>query len=224
MKKWVALFLALILMVAALPVVADGGHSGDVGEVISMRAALRTSPSTSAERLIYINNGESFYIHDENESWFFVEFHASNGEIYTGWILQCYVVKNPKHIVAKNSGSLYASPSLTNKRVGTFGRYEKFTVIEETSKYYLISVRNAAAFVARDVGYWTDDDLAILDNVLYVGTVTEKTSLYMVNGNSRTKLATIKAGTKFDVLGYAGEYALVKYESAYAYIPSAHIQ
>ena len=222
MKKWLALLTALILTLAALPVLADGGHGDDVGEVISMRAALRTAPKTSAERLTYINNGESFYILDENEDWYFAEFHKSNGDIFTGWILQCYVVKNPKHIVARSGGNLYASPSLTNKRVGTFGRYEKFTVIEETSKYYLVSCRNAAAFVSRNGDYWFDEDLEFINNRLYVATVTEKTGLYLTP-STKTKLATIKKGTQFDVLGFDGDYTIVKYENAYAYIPSDDI-
>lgn len=223
MKKFLALLLVLILVASALPALADGGHSDDVGEVISMRAALRTSPSTSAERITYINNGESFSILDDNEDWYFVEFYdQEEGQFHTGWILKCYVVENPVHLVAQNSGVLYASPSLTNKRVGTFGRFERFTVIEETSRYYLVSCRNAAAFIPRNNGYWTDEDLAFLDNVIHVGTVTQKTGLYL-NANTRTKLATIKVGTQFDVLGYEGDYTIVKYQTAYAYIPTAHI-
>lgn len=221
MKKFLALVAALILTVAALPALADGGQSGDVGEVISMRASLRTAASTSAERICYISNGESFDILDENEEWYYVEFHK-DGATHTGWILQCYVVKNPIHLVARNSGVLYASPSLTDKRVGTFGRYEKFTVIEETSRYYLVSCRNAAAFISRSVDYWTDEDLEILDNVLYVATVTEKTGLYLT-ASTKTKLATIKVGTQFDVLGHEGDYTIVKYENAYAYIPTDDI-
>lgn len=224
MKRFLSLVAALILAVAALPIlaVADGAPSDDVGEVISMRASLRTDPKTSAERLSWVNNGESFYILDENEEWYFVEFTAANGTVYNGWILQCYVVKNPIHLVARSSGVLYASPSLTDKRVGTFSRYEKFTVIEETSRYYLVSCRNAAAFISRSGDYWTDEDLTILDNVLYVATVTEKTGLYL-EANTKTKLATIKAGTQFDVLGQEGDYTIVKYETAYAYIPSDDI-
>lgn len=222
MKKWLAFLFVLVLLTAVTPALADGGHSEDVGEVISMRAALRTAASTSAERITYINNGESFYILDENEDWYFVEFHKGKS-VYTGWILQCYVVKNPLHVVAKNSGVLYASPSLTNKRVGTFGRFEKFTVIEETSKYYLISCRNAAAFIPRNNGYWTDDDLELLNNVLHVATVTKKTGVYL-NPNTKTKLATVKVGTKFNVLGFDGDYAIVNYENAYAYVPVDNIE
>lgn len=223
-KRLLALLAALILTVAALPLaLADGGQSGDVGEVISMRASLRTAPKTSAERITYIKNGESFAILDENEDWYFVEYTNADGQPATGWILQCYVVKNPKHIVAKSGGNLYASPSLTNKRVGTYGRYEKFTVIEETRYYYLVSCRNAAAFVSRSGDFWVDEDLAMLDNIMHVGTVTEKTGMYLT-ASTKTKLATIKEGTQFDVLGYDGDYTIVKYENAYAYIPTKNIQ
>lgn len=222
MKKFLALVAALILALAALPALADIGYGEDVGEVISMRASLRTAPKTSAERLSWVNNGESFTILDENEEWYFVEFTAKDGTVYTGWILQCYVVKNPIHLVARSSGNLYASPSLTNKRVGTFSRYDRFTVIEETSRYYLVSCRNAAAFISRSGDYWYDEDLEFLDNVLYVATVTEKTSLYLT-ASTKTKLATIKKGTQFDVLGHEGDYTIVKYESAYAYIPTDDI-
>ena len=222
MKKWLALLFALILTLTALPVLADGGHSEDTGEVISMRAALRTAASTSADRITYINNGESFYILDENEDWYFVEFHKGDS-IHTGWILQCYVVKNPLHLVAKNSGVLYASPSLTNKRVGTFSRFDKFTVIEETSRYYLVSCRNAAAFIPRNNGYWTDDDLAYAENVIGVGVLTEKANLYL-DSNGKTKITSFKAGTPFDILGYTGDYTIVKYQGVYGYVLSDSIE
>ncbi len=223
MKKILAILMVAVMMLAALPAVADDWRGyEDVGEVISMRASLRSGASTSASRLSWVNNGESFYILDENEDWYYVEFHNSKGDVFTGWILKCYVVENPKHIVARSGGNLYASPSLTDKRVGTFGRYEKFTVIEETSKYYLVSCRNAAAFVSRNGDYWFDEDLEFVNNRLYVATVTEKTGLYLTP-STKTKLATIKAGTQFDVLGFDGDYTIVKYETAYAYIPSDHI-
>jgi len=217
MKRFLALVFALILMVAALPSLADGGHSEDTGEVISMRASLRTAPQINADRLSWVNNGESFAILDENEEWYYVEFTAGDGSVYTGWILQCYVVKNPVHLVAKSSGNLYASPSLTDKRVGTFGRFEKFTVIEETSRYYLVSCRNAAAFISRSAGFWTDMDLEFAENVIGVGVLKEKANLYM-DPNTKSKINSFKAGTPFDILGYDGDYTIVKYQGVYGYV------
>lgn len=222
MKKFLILALALTLAVAALPV--SSLAELDTGEVISRTASLRSSPSTSAQLLVSIKNGESFTIIGENEDWYQANFTSpSNGQSYSGWIRKRYVVENPKHLVARNSGNLYASPSITDKMVGSFSRYDKFTVIDETSRYYLVSCRNAAAFIPRSGDYWTDEDLEFLNNRLYVCTATQKTALYLT-ASTRSKVVNVSSGTQFDVVGYEGDYAIVKYKTAFAYIPMAHIQ
>lgn len=211
MKKF--LVLLLTLMLAVTPALADtyGGYS--VGEVISRTASLRVSPSTSAELIVSIKNGESFSIINENDTWYQAEF---NGQ--TGWIRKQFVVENPIHLVARSSGNLYASPSITNKMVGTYSRYDQFTVIEQTSQYYLVSCRNAAAYISRNGDFWTDEDLAFLDNVLEVRQTSVKTPLYLT-ASTNTKVATIAANSDLEVLGYMDDYAVVKYQTAYAYVP-----
>lgn len=211
MKRFLVLLAALLL--AVTPVLADGVNDGDVGEVISRTASLRVSPSTSAELIVSIKNGESFSIIGENDNWYQVNF---NGQ--TGWIRKRYVVENPIHIVARSGGDLYASPSITNKMVGSYSRYDKFTVIEETSRYYLVSCRNAAAYISRSGDFWTDEDLAFLDDVLNVRQTSVKTPLYLT-ASTKTKVATIAANTDLEVVGYEDDYAVVKYQTAYAYVP-----
>lgn len=211
MKRFLVLLAALLL--AVTPVLADGVNDGDVGEVISRTASLRVSPSTSAELIVSIKNGESFSIIGENDNWYQVNFNGQNG-----WIRKRYVVENPIHIVARSGGDLYASPSITNKMVGSYSRYDKFTVIEETSRYYLVSCRNAAAYVSRSGDFWTDEDLAFLDDVLNVRQTSVKTPLYLT-ADTKTKVATIAANTDLEVVGYEGDYAVVKYQTAYAYVP-----
>lgn len=216
MKKFLVLLAALLL--AVTPVLADGVNGQDVGEVISRSASLRVSPSTSAELIVSIKNGESFNIVGENEDWYQAEF---NGQ--TGWIRKRYVVENPIHLVARSSGDLYASPSVTNKMVGTYSRYDRFTVIDETSRYYLVSCRNAAAYVSRNGDFWTDEDLAFLDNVLEVRVCSVKTPIYLTP-STKTRVATIAADSPFDVVGYVDDYAIVKYLTGYAYVPVENLK
>lgn len=216
MKKFLVLLAALLL--AVTPVLADGVNGQDVGEVISRSASLRVSPSTSAELIVSIKNGESFNIVGENEDWYQAEF---NGQ--TGWIRKRYVVENPIHLVARSSGDLYASPSVTNKMVGTYSRYDRFTVIDETSRYYLVSCRNAAAYVSRNGDFWTDEDLTFLDNVLEVRVCSVKTPIYLTP-STKTRVATIAADSPFDVVGYVDDYAIVKYLTGYAYVPVENLK
>lgn len=216
MKRFLVFLVALLLV--ATPVLADGVNDGDVGEVISRQASLRVSPSTSAELIVSIKNGESFSIIGENDDWYQAVF---NGQ--TGWIRKQFVVENPIHLVACSSGNLYASPSITNKMVGSYSRYDRFTVIEETSRYYLVSCRNAAAFVSRNDDFWTDEDLEFLDNVLEVRVSSVKTPIYLTP-STKTKVATIAADSPFDVAAYVDDYACVKYLTAYAYVPVANLK
>lgn len=216
MKKILVLLAALLLVVT--PVLADGVNGEDVGEVISRSASLRVSPSTSAELIVSIKNGQSFTILGENENWYQVNFEGQ-----VGWIRKRYVVENPIHLVARSGGDLYASPSITNKMVGSYSRYDRFTVIEETSRYYLVSCRNAAAYISRNGDFWTDDDLTILDNVKEVRTTSGKSNLYLTP-STKTRVGTAAADTSLAVLGYVDGYAIVKYETAIAYIPVENLK
>lgn len=216
MKRFLVLVAALLLVVTSA--LADGVNGVDVGEVISRSASLRVSPDIESELIVSIKNGEEFTIIGENEDWYQAEF---NGE--TGWIRKRYVVENPMHLVARSGGNLYASPSITEKMVGSYSRYDRFTVIEETSRYYLISCRNAAAFVSRNGDFWTDEDLAFLDKVQEVRVCSVKTPIYLTP-STRTRVATIAADSPFDVVGYEGDYAIVKYLTAYAYVPVANLK
>lgn len=216
MKRFLVLVAALLLVVTSA--LADGVNGVDVGEVISRSASLRVSPDIESELIVSIKNGEEFTIIGENEDWYQAEF---NGE--TGWIRKRYVVENPMHLVARSGGNLYASPSITEKMVGSYSRYDRFTVIEETSRYYLISCRNAAAFVSRNGDFWTDEDLAFLDNVQEVRVCSVKTPIYLTP-STKTRVATIAADSPFDVVGYVDDYAIVKYLTAYAYVPVENLK
>lgn len=211
MKRFLVLLVTLLL--AVTPALADGVNPGDVGEVISRTASLRVDPSTSAELIVSIKNGESFSIIGENDNWYQVVFNDQ-----TGWIRKRYVVENPIHLVARSDGDLFASPSVTDKMVGSYSRYDRFTVIEETSRYYLVSCRNAAAYISRNGDFWTDEDLAFLNNVQEIRLTSGKTPLYLT-ASTRIRVATVGADTALEVAGYVDDYAIVKYLTGYAYVP-----
>lgn len=222
--RFTAILMALVIALTPILALADAGYigAGATGEVISMRASLRQKASTSATRILYIENGKSFDIVAETGDWYEVDYLDDNGNWQHGFILKCYVVENPKHIVMQESGNLFASPSLTDKRVGTFSRYDRFTVIDETSYYYLVSCRNAAAFISKNADCWTDDDLWLMDHVVRVGTTNAKAPLYLT-ASTKTKVATVNANTSFDVVGMEGDFYIVKYKTAIAYIPSKYL-
>lgn len=214
MKRFLVLLAALLLVVT--PVLADGAYGPygyDVGEVISRNASLRVSPNTSAELIVSIKNGQSFTILDANDNWYQVNFEGQ-----VGWIRKRFVIENPIHLVARSGGDLYANPSLTNKLVGTYNRYERFTVIASTRDYYLISCRNATAYVSRTADFWTDEDLSFLSNVIDLRTTSGKSNLYLTS-STNTRVGSIAANTVVEVLGYVDDYAIIKYETAYAFIP-----
>lgn len=222
--RFVAILMAVLMALTPVLALADAGYvgSGYTGEVISMRVSLRTSASTSAKRILYIENGKSFDIISRNGDWYEINYLDDNGNWQHGYVLACYCVENPSHIVMKESGNLYASPSLTDKRVGTFSRYERFTVIDETNYYYLVSCRNAAAFISKNAECWTDDDLWLMNHVSRVGVTNAKAPIYL-NASTKTRVATVDAGTAFDVVGMDGDFYIVKYKTAIAYIQSQYL-
>ncbi len=195
------------------------------GEVISQKVSLRENHSTGSKLIRSLNNGETFNILDRYDDWLFVSYTgAQTGEIQ-GWLSSDYIVENPVHITLRKSNvAAYAYPPSGSKKVGSLDKYTRLTVIEQLEKYWVVNLREAAAFVPKSADVWFDEDLEQwLSAVPTQATVANKTKLRTGPGTNWTTVKTLAAGTPVSILGTEGDWCVIPYDAAVAYILAADV-
>ena len=88
MKRFIALFLLLCMVLAAMPALADSGYIGNM-EVVdcSEWVSLREEPSTRSERLMKVSLGAIVSSCQQvNDAWIYAEYDG-----YSGYILAEYL-------------------------------------------------------------------------------------------------------------------------------------
>lgn len=227
MKKLIAVILSLLTLMTLVPAaLADSPSTtidyNNVGEVISRQVSLFKEMSSSSESQRKVENGTEFYILDKVDNWIYAAVPNDKGSYDYGWIISYYVAENPTHVILRNSSGVYAyaAPYLTDKRVGTVGTYDRFTVIATTGNYYLVSFRNAVAYLPMSADYWIEEDIQSIVNgtgETYVVNA-DKTRVYGYSNTKRDYIATYKAGQEVKVLYTENNYAAFKYKTAIAFI------
>ena len=88
MKRYIALFLLLCMVLAAMPATADSGYIGNM-EVVNCSewVSLREEPSTRSERLVKVSLGAIVSnCQQVNDAWIYAEYDG-----YSGYILAKYL-------------------------------------------------------------------------------------------------------------------------------------
>ncbi len=153
MKKLIALFLAMVLCLAAMSALADGMSSieGDYGEVICRYANIRPGFKDSSRTVVRLNNGAQFEILSEKEDWYQLRYtDPGTGRVYEGWLWNAYAVKNPMHIVMDGPQVIRGCPMVSNLIVGTVDKNETYCIMGEYKDYYIINFREATGFILKD--------------------------------------------------------------------------
>ena len=227
MKKIIALLLAVLTVLSLVPVALGDGETVDeswVGEVISMQVSLYNGPNSSSGSTRKVKNGQEFYIQEKKDNWVYVAVpdEKIEGEYDFGWIMTYYIIENPTHIVLRDNSGVYAyaAPYNTEKRVGTVGDYDRFTVIATTGNYYIVSFRNAVCYLPMSADFWVEEDLeAILDGPSTTYTVNaDKTRVYGYASTKKGYIDTFKKGTEVEVLYIQDNFAAIRYETVIAFI------
>lgn len=225
-KMWLAAVLAVVLIMAsALPALADL-PGVEKGEVVSQNVTLREGHSSGSKTVRSLHNGETFEILDRWKDWLYIAYlDLDTAQTINGWLLDWYVVENPMHITLRNSNTAaYAYPSSDSKRVGSLSKYTRLTVIAQLDRYWVVSLREAAAAVPKTAKVWLDEDLegwaAIVPTA---GSVIRKTTTRTGPGTNWTSVKTLNAGTSVDIVGSEGDWYVIRYEDAVAYIKMADV-
>jgi uncharacterized protein YgiM (DUF1202 family) len=218
-----AVMVAILMMSAALPALADL-PGVETGEVVSQNVTLRVGHTSGSTTVRSLHNGETFEILDRWEDWLYIAyFDTDTAQTINGWLLDYYVVENPIHITLRNSNTAaYAYPSSDSKRVGSISKYTRLTVIAQLDRFWVVSLREAAAAIPKTAKVWLDEDLEAWTSIVpTTGSVTRRTTARTGPGTNWTSVKTLNAGATVDILGSEGDWYVIKYEEAIAYIKMA---
>ncbi|MBQ9197127.1 MAG: hypothetical protein IJ157_07765 [Clostridia bacterium] len=247
MKKFIAvLLIAVSLLALCVPAVADAplyydfgsvtpvaGVQGPLpdgswtGEVIARQITLFSQAKSSSTSLRKLPNGTQFTILDVKDSYAHVMVDNGNGGFDTGYVMFDYVIENPTHIVLRSNSGVYAlaGPYAVNKRVGTLENYQRFTVIAETGNYYIVSFRDAVAFLPMSADYWVEEDLA--EMLAKPGTpgyvINDKTKVYGYASTQYGKIDTFNSGTPVEIYYTTNGFAAVRYNNVLAFIQTSDL-
>lgn len=206
------------------PAVYGPKENGEwMGEVISRQVTLYSKPNSSSNQIAKLKNGTQFDILDIDGDYAHVAVPNEMGGVDTGYIMFYYVIENPIHIVLRNNKGVYAlaGPYAVNKRVGTLSNYQRFTVIAETGNYYIVSFREAVAFLPMSADYWIEESLTeTLNGPSTLATVAyDKTKVYGYASTDYGKIDTFNAGMQVRVYYTANGFAAIGYDNVLAFIP-----
>ena len=225
MKRLLSLVLiSILLLTLCASALADGTNDLGpwTGEVISRQVTLYSQPNSSSTALRKVKNGEQFDILAKQDKWVHVSVPNANGGRDEGWITLAYIIENPTHLVLRSNSGVYAyaAPYYTDKRVGTVESYQRFTVIAETEKYYVVSFREAVAYLPVSADYWVEEDLKSLVEGPYSTYIVanDKAKVYGYADTNHGKLTTYAAGTPVQVLYTTNGFAVIKYNTVVAFM------
>jgi len=220
-KAWLApVLLVVMLMSVSLPALAEVPEV-ETGEIVSQNATLREGHTTGSATIKSLKNGETFEILERWEEWLYIAYFDQEAAVtINGWLLNYYVVENPMHITLRNSNTAaYAYPASDSKRVGSLTKYTRLTVIAQLDRFWVVGLREAAAAISKSAKVWLDEDIQGWTSVVpAVGTVIKKTTTRTGPGSNWTSVKTLNVGVTVEILGSEGDWYVIRYQEAVAYI------
>lgn len=235
MKRIAWIVLTLCLMVSCGCAAASGSYtSGDslgnagVGSaiVITKSATIRSEPSLQGKKVVSVDGESSVLVLGRFENnWAEVQY-AKNGKKYTGWINQNYIVSNYLTLTLRKSNvPAYCAPSREAKIVGSLPKYTQLIVIGMWDDFYIVSLRNASAFIHKDAGLWMSTEIVDLLSQSYRGKTTCETVVRTGPGDDWPESATLLANTDLSVsrVFEDDEWCFVMYDATPAYARKADV-
>ena len=219
------ILLAVWMLSVSWPAGADVVGT-QTGEVISQNVTVRTNHTTGAAAITSLGNGETFEILDRWEEWLYIAYvDRDTLETVNGWLLNYYVVENPMHITLRNSNTAaYAYPESGSKRVGSLAKYTRLTVIAQLGRYWVVSLREAAAAIPKSAEVWLDEDLSNWTAApSTAGAVLKRTTTRTGPGSGWASVQTLNTGAAVEILGSEGDWYVIRYKDAVAYIKMADV-
>lgn len=201
--------------------------------VISKSATIWTQPRTGSPKLGSVGNGETLEgVLDPNGysvtpvSGFYPVWYKGQ----YGYINADYVVFAPFEIVLMESNvPAYCAPTTASKKVGSLSKHTRYTVLGFYGDYYIVNLRQAAAFIPMDVAHYDTHFERLFHTAAgRVGSTTVKTALRTGPGENYAKVEDVPAGYVFESYAYIGGWYVVRYatksDTFYAFLRAWDVQ
>lgn len=172
-----------------------------MGVVISKSATIRSKASYNGKKLATVPGGTEILITAEPENgWRKVQYVESKNKRVEGWMREEYVVQNPIILTLRKSNiPAYSAPSHGSKLVGSLAKYTQLYVIGIWDEFYVVSLRDASAFIPKDAAVWTSVDIKDWLSLSSTGHTTHETTLRTGPGEDWPEANTCKANTNLAV-------------------------
>lgn len=194
--------------------------------VITKSATLRSKPSTQGKKVVSVEGeAELLVLGNFEGNWAEVQY-SKKGKTYTGWVNQNYIVSNYLTLTLRKSNvPAYCAPSREAKIVGSLPKYTELNVIGMWDDFYIVSLRNASAFIHKDAGMWTSVEINEKLSSSVNGRTTCKTTLRTGPGENWPEGDTCKANESLTVSrAYEdSEWVFVFYNGKPAYAKKADV-
>lgn len=189
-----------------------------VVRVISKSASIWKDPRTNSKRLGTVANGEEVEIIRGENGAPIQEygFYRVSYKGQTGWINQDYCVYAPIEIVLMESNvPAYCAPDSSSKKVGSLAKLTRYSVIGTYGDYYIINLRQAAAFVPMSASHYDSSFECRYLPVAYGnnGVVTRKTTLRTGPGTQYAEVEEVNSGYAFTCVGEINGWYVMAYHS-----------
>jgi hypothetical protein len=211
-----------------------GLQPGDayVLRVISKSATLWSQPRTNSPKLATVQHGEALRgipadgtsVPTDAYGFYPAEYKGKRGYINAD-----YVVLAPLEIVLMESNvPAYCAPDTSAKKVGSLSKLTRYPVLGFWGDYYIISLRQAAAFVPMDVAHYDSTFEALLaDSPWRSGVTNQATTLRAGPGSGYASVKDVNVGYELDAGAYIDGWYAITYRtgegSALVYVSAADV-
>lgn len=207
--KRVLMVLGLVLVMALTSTALADYTSGDdlgvegmgMGIVISKNATVRSKASYNGKNLASVPGGTEVLLSGEPEDgWRRVQYASSKKKTVEGWMREEYIVQNPIILTLRKSNiPAYSAPSHESKLVGSLAKYTQLYVTGIWDEFYVVSLRDASAFIPKDAAVWTSVEINDWLAISSAGYTTCETTLRTGPGEDWPEAMTCKKNTSISI-------------------------
>ncbi len=176
------------------------GAGNDTACVVSRNASVWSQPRTNSNKLGSAKNGEKLSVHTDGGAPVMQSgFYSVSYKGREGWINSAYVVcGTPEITLMESNVPAYCAPSRNAKRVGSLSKLTSYTVLGFYGPYYVVSLREAAAFIPMSCRHYDSQFASLYRNAsTYRGTTSRKTQLRTGPGEEYATVRDIGSGQRF---------------------------
>lgn len=185
-------------------------------QIISKSASVWEQPRTNSKKLGSVKNGEILQgnpVSTEYSGSIVMQdgFYAVLYNNSVGWVNSDYCVLAPFEITLMESNvPAYCAPDARSKKVGSLSKLTKYTVIGFYDDFYVVNLRQAAAYIPMSVAHYDTHFERLYHAGLHATlTVSRKTALRTGPGDQYAKVKDVKARQTFDCMDEIDGWYLV---------------